>query len=191
MQNFIDKHVSRHTGGRSSTSTPPSRPSSAASHGRLLTISKGHTVSVVVTSSALETIAASREAKRSALLRESVQRALQLVNAGQGRDRPHVWHARLAMRNPFLPVLIICPSLSPTHPSWIFVGCPASTLSASVTGSYKSEFAATWFAVQTSYNIPRRRCRSYDPMAPREYARDYVPPNCEGLLHDPIEHGFS
>ncbi|KAF9813410.1 hypothetical protein IEO21_05644 [Rhodonia placenta] len=136
-ENFIDKHVSRHTGGRSSTSTPPSRPSSAASHGRLLTISKGHTVSVVVTSSALETIAASREAKRSALLRESVQRALQLVNAGQGRDRPHVWHARLAMRNPFLPVLIICPSLSPTHPSWIFVGCPASTLSASVTGSYK------------------------------------------------------
>ncbi|EED81455.1 predicted protein [Postia placenta Mad-698-R] len=88
VQNFIDKHVNGHAGGRSSTSTPPSRPSSAASHRRSLTISKGHTVSVVLISSALETIAASREAKRSAPLRESVQRALEMVKAGQGGDRP-------------------------------------------------------------------------------------------------------
>ncbi|KAH9951731.1 hypothetical protein B0H21DRAFT_684859 [Amylocystis lapponica] len=67
---------------------PPSRPDSAASHRRSLTISKGHTVSVVLISSALETIAASREAKRSAPLRESVQRALEMVKAGRGGDRP-------------------------------------------------------------------------------------------------------
>lgn len=64
------------------------RSSSPASHRRSLTISKGHTVSVVLISSALETIAASREAKRSAPLRESVQRALDMVRSGQGGDRP-------------------------------------------------------------------------------------------------------
>ncbi|OCH90953.1 hypothetical protein OBBRIDRAFT_887302 [Obba rivulosa] len=64
------------------------RPSSSASHRRSLTISRGHTVSVVLISSALETIAASREAKRSTPLRESVQRALDMVKSGQGGDRP-------------------------------------------------------------------------------------------------------
>ena len=67
--------------------TPP-RPSSAASHRRSLTISKGRTVSAVLVSSALETIAASREAKRSTPLRESVQRALEMVKHGEGGDRP-------------------------------------------------------------------------------------------------------
>lgn len=66
----------------------PSRPASAASHRRSLTISKGRTVSAVLISSALETIAASREAKRSQQLRESVQRALEMVKRGEGGDRP-------------------------------------------------------------------------------------------------------
>lgn len=66
----------------------PSRPSSQASHRRSLTISKGHTVSVVLISSALETIAASRDAKRSAPLKDSVQRALDMVKSGEGGDRP-------------------------------------------------------------------------------------------------------
>ncbi|EJF62771.1 Sec7-domain-containing protein [Dichomitus squalens LYAD-421 SS1] len=49
---------------------------------------RGHTVSVVLISSALETIAASKEAKRSAPLRESVHRALEMVKSGQGGDKP-------------------------------------------------------------------------------------------------------
>ncbi|KAI0751592.1 hypothetical protein C8Q80DRAFT_1158159 [Daedaleopsis nitida] len=65
----------------------PSRPSSD-SHKRSLTISKGNTVSVVLISSALETIAASKEAKRSVPLRDSVQRALEMVKSGQGGDKP-------------------------------------------------------------------------------------------------------
>ncbi|KAI0353492.1 Sec7-domain-containing protein [Trametes cingulata] len=64
-----------------------SRPSTD-SHKRSLTLSKGNTVSVVLISSALETIAASKEAKRSAPLRDSVQRALEMVKSGQGGDRP-------------------------------------------------------------------------------------------------------
>ena len=61
---------------------------STQSHKRSLTLSKGNTVSVVLISSALETIAASKEAKRSPPLRESVQRALEMVKSGQGGDRP-------------------------------------------------------------------------------------------------------
>ena len=64
------------------------RHSSSSSHKRSLTMAKGHTVSVVLISSALETIAASKEAKRSAPLRESVQRALEMVKSGQGGDKP-------------------------------------------------------------------------------------------------------
>ena len=68
---------------------PPSRQSTdSQSHKRSLTLSKGNTVSVVLISSALETIAAHKEAKRSAPLRESVQRALEMVKSGQGGDRP-------------------------------------------------------------------------------------------------------
>lgn len=66
----------------------PTTPLSPASHKRSLTISKGHTVSVVLISSALETILSSREAKRSAELRDSAQHALEMVRSGQGGDQP-------------------------------------------------------------------------------------------------------
>ncbi|KAI0638023.1 hypothetical protein C8Q77DRAFT_1047692 [Trametes polyzona] len=81
--------------GRPSVDSRPSTPNarysarpSTDSHKRSLTLSKGNTVSVVLISSALETIAASKEAKRSVPLRESVQRALDMVKSGQGGDRP-------------------------------------------------------------------------------------------------------
>ncbi|KAI0921698.1 hypothetical protein AcV5_000779 [Taiwanofungus camphoratus] len=84
------KHANGHAPGHNvpAVTSPPSRPASAASHRRSLTISKGRTVSIVLISSALETISSSREAKRSAPLRESVQRALKMVKSGQGGDRP-------------------------------------------------------------------------------------------------------
>ncbi|KAI5122163.1 hypothetical protein M0805_007062 [Coniferiporia weirii] len=74
--------------GRKSTSESLSSPTSAVGHNRSLTMSKGTTVSVVLISSALETIAASREAKRSLLLKEAVEKALSMVRAGQGGDKP-------------------------------------------------------------------------------------------------------
>ncbi|KAF8627181.1 hypothetical protein AX15_004499 [Amanita polypyramis BW_CC] len=64
----------------------PSTPSKT--HKRSLTLSRGHNVSIVLISSALETIAASREAKRSTSLRDSTQRALDLVRSGEGGDHP-------------------------------------------------------------------------------------------------------
>jgi brefeldin A-inhibited guanine nucleotide-exchange protein len=74
-----------HTDGRPQTpNTPPPHPI----HKRSLTISKGHTVSVILISSALETILSSKEAKRSPPLRESAQKALDMIRAGQGGDRP-------------------------------------------------------------------------------------------------------
>jgi brefeldin A-inhibited guanine nucleotide-exchange protein len=71
----------------------PQTPSSAhspyaTSHKRSITISKGYTVSIVLISSALETILASKEAKRSTPLRESAQKALEMIRAGEGGDRP-------------------------------------------------------------------------------------------------------
>jgi len=48
----------------------------------------GHTVSVVLIASALETIANSKEARRSQPLKDSVQRALEMIRAGQGGDKP-------------------------------------------------------------------------------------------------------
>ena len=69
-------------------SRTPARASTDSIHKRSLTIGKGHTVSVVLISSALETIAASKEAKRSAPLRESVRRALEMVKSGLGGDQP-------------------------------------------------------------------------------------------------------
>ncbi|KAG2152199.1 hypothetical protein BD769DRAFT_1403759 [Suillus cothurnatus] len=62
--------------------------SSASSHKRSITISKGYTVSVVLISSALEIILASKEAKRSTPLRESAHNALEMIRVGQGGDRP-------------------------------------------------------------------------------------------------------
>ncbi len=67
-----------------------SRPSisSSTGHQRNLTMSQGTSVSVVLISSALEIIANSREAKRSAPLKESVEHALNMVRSGQGGDKP-------------------------------------------------------------------------------------------------------
>lgn len=62
--------------------------SSAVTHKRSITISKGYTVSVILISSALEIILASKEAKRSTPLRESAHNALEMIRAGQGGDRP-------------------------------------------------------------------------------------------------------
>ncbi len=69
-----------------SQSLRPDTPTST--HRRSLTISRGHAVSTVLISSALETIAASKDAKRSAPLRESTANALEMLRAGQGGDRP-------------------------------------------------------------------------------------------------------
>lgn len=85
----IDKSDARQTNGGHETLPPtPITPLSAASHRRSLTISKGHTVSVVLISSALEAILSSREAKRSTELRDSAQHALEMIRSGQGGDRP-------------------------------------------------------------------------------------------------------
>ena len=85
----IEKSDARQTnGGHETLPQTPITPLSAASHKRSLTISKGHTVSVVLISSALEAILSSREAKRSAELRDSAQHALEMIRSGQGGDRP-------------------------------------------------------------------------------------------------------
>lgn len=82
--------VERQSNGRISMSSPsPSLvPPTPPGHRRSLTISKGNTVSAVLISTALETIASSREAKRSPPLKDAVQRALEMVRAGEGGDRP-------------------------------------------------------------------------------------------------------
>lgn len=94
----------------SSTSSRPStprtlnpNPSGPSEHRRSLTIAQGNNVSVVLISSALDTIAASKEAKRSAPLRESTQRALELVRNNQGGDRP---------REVFEPLRLACETRS-------------------------------------------------------------------------------
>ncbi|TDL29195.1 Sec7-domain-containing protein [Rickenella mellea] len=98
----VPPHVNGHGSARpASPFTPPaswfSRPRTSESlpspglapgHQRNLTMSRGNTVSVVLISSALETIASSREAKKSAQLKESVDSALGMVRSGQGGDRP-------------------------------------------------------------------------------------------------------
>ncbi|KAJ7604556.1 Sec7-domain-containing protein [Mycena polygramma] len=75
-------------GYHESPPTPTTLAPGSPTHRRSLTISRGNTVSVVLISSALETIAASKEAKRSPPLRDSTQRALEMVRANQGGDRP-------------------------------------------------------------------------------------------------------
>lgn len=76
---------------RSSISESLASPTTAhGGHNRSLTMSQGNTVSVVLIQSALETIAASREARRSAPLKEAVDRALSLVKVGQGGDQPRL-----------------------------------------------------------------------------------------------------
>lgn len=73
---------------KSSTNRPRMPQSQLPAHKRSLTSSQGSTVSVVLISTALETIANSREAKRSAPLKDSVQLALDLVRSGEGGERP-------------------------------------------------------------------------------------------------------
>jgi brefeldin A-inhibited guanine nucleotide-exchange protein len=71
------------------SNTPTSSGDGASgTHKRSMTISKGHNVSVVLISTALETIASSKEARRSVPIRESTQRALELIRSNQGGDRP-------------------------------------------------------------------------------------------------------
>ena len=85
----IEKSDTKQANGRHGVSPQtPTTPTSVSSHRRSLTISRGHTVSVVLISSALETILSSREAKRSVELRDSAQHALEMVRSGQGGDRP-------------------------------------------------------------------------------------------------------
>ncbi|KIM46215.1 hypothetical protein M413DRAFT_441285 [Hebeloma cylindrosporum] len=62
--------------------------SSSNAHKRSMTISKGHNVSVILIATALETIASSKEARRSTALRDSTQRALELIRSNQGGDLP-------------------------------------------------------------------------------------------------------
>jgi brefeldin A-inhibited guanine nucleotide-exchange protein len=74
--------------GRKSTSDSVHSPPPITGHARKLTMSQGNTVSTVLISTALETIAASREAKRSAPLKEAVDKALTMLRAGEGGDKP-------------------------------------------------------------------------------------------------------
>lgn len=53
-----------------------------------LTLGKGQQLSTVLITSALDTIAASKEAKKSQPLREAVEHALDMLKQGQGADRP-------------------------------------------------------------------------------------------------------
>lgn len=80
-----------HSAGSPSMSTYSlaSAPSPVGNaHRRSLTILKGNPVSSVLITSALEAIAASREAKRSTPLRETTQRALELVRSDMAGDQP-------------------------------------------------------------------------------------------------------
>ena len=72
-----------------SSNSLPSAPSpSNANHRRSLTIPRGNPVSSVLITSALGTIASSREAKKSTPLRESTQKALELVRADLAGEQP-------------------------------------------------------------------------------------------------------
>ncbi|CCA66641.1 probable SEC7-component of non-clathrin vesicle coat [Serendipita indica DSM 11827] len=53
-----------------------------------ITSGQGQTLSTVLVTSALKTIAASKEAKRSQQLREAVDHALDMLNEGKGGDKP-------------------------------------------------------------------------------------------------------
>lgn len=78
-----------HPAGSMSTHSLPSASSPGGTiHRRSLTIPKGNPVSSVLISSALELIAASREAKKSTPLRESSHRALELVRADMAGEQP-------------------------------------------------------------------------------------------------------
>ena len=82
-----------------STNRPQIPPSQLSTHKCSLTLSQGKTASAVLISTALETIANSREAKRSTPLKDGVQRALDLVRLGEGGDQP---------RKTFEPLRLAC-----------------------------------------------------------------------------------
>jgi brefeldin A-inhibited guanine nucleotide-exchange protein len=114
-------------------------------HRRSLTISKGHTVSVVLISAALEAIAASKEAKRSAPLRDSTHKALEMIRSNQAGDHPRevfeplrlacetrneklmiasldcisklISYSFFAESDPYPPVVLHSPPPSPRHPN--------------------------------------------------------------------------
>ena len=69
-------------------SLSPSNVSGTAIHKRSVTMSKGQNVSVVLITTALETIASSKEAKRSMPLRESTQKAIDLIRSNQAGEHP-------------------------------------------------------------------------------------------------------
>jgi len=81
MSSVSKEHEGRHASSRSSTTT-------SLNQRRSLTVSSGNNVFVVFIVSALETIAASKEAKRSVPLRESTQCALELIRSSLASDRP-------------------------------------------------------------------------------------------------------
>lgn len=68
--------------------SPSLSVASAGTHRRSMTISKGHNVSMVLITTALETISASKEAKRSAPFRDSTTKALELIRSNKGGDKP-------------------------------------------------------------------------------------------------------
>ncbi|KAH8982655.1 Sec7-domain-containing protein [Lactarius hatsudake] len=83
-----------------STNSLPSASSPMGNmHRRSLTLPRGNPVSSVLITSALETIAASREAKKSKPLRESTHRALELVRSDLAGDQP---------RDVFEPLRLAC-----------------------------------------------------------------------------------
>jgi brefeldin A-inhibited guanine nucleotide-exchange protein len=88
---------------QSSLPQTPTSSSAPQGHRRSFTISNGHTVSIVLITSALETISSSKEAKRSQPLRDSTKQALEMIRAGQGGDRP---------REVFEPLRLACETRS-------------------------------------------------------------------------------
>ncbi|KAG8843124.1 guanine nucleotide exchange protein for ADP-robosylation factor [Serendipita sp. 411] len=77
-------------------STPPSaaksisisQPAPQRLSSTSITSGQGQTLSIVLITSALKTIAASKEAKRSQQLREATDHALEMINQGLGGDKP-------------------------------------------------------------------------------------------------------
>ncbi|KAG8996852.1 guanine nucleotide exchange protein for ADP-robosylation factor [Tulasnella sp. JGI-2019a] len=70
-------------------SPPPTPPDHHGKHSATsFNAVRGNPVSVVLIASALETIVASKEAKRSPQLKESATSALEMIRNGQGGDRP-------------------------------------------------------------------------------------------------------
>lgn len=69
-------------------SPAPSITDGSSAHRRSLTMSRGTNVSIVLITTALDTIASSKEARRSTHLRESALRALKLIHSNEAGDQP-------------------------------------------------------------------------------------------------------